>query len=242
MTIKQQYKKERKRILNYISKARKEGYDVSKVSVPSIPKKITRASVRRLEKITADVLSKTIQGYYKGVMLSMKTIKRKEAKIRAERRRSQRKMDKDFREARERDKKAKEELYQRIREKNERQFRESESWKEEAGKLAEEKITKEGVGDFAQITLIRFQTYMLGYPQKVYNIVMNAINRAIDIYGANAVAEAIYQTGDLVEHFLSGIYGQSGDDAYEFTTTILRHIPELSDADISLIENIIEGE
>lgn len=55
------YRKERRRILNYINRqSKKEGYDVSKISVPSIPKRITAGSVRRLQKLDLDYLRKNI--------------------------------------------------------------------------------------------------------------------------------------------------------------------------------------
>lgn len=50
MTIKQQYRKERNRILSTINRYKKAGYDVN-LEVPKIPKKITKGSVRRLQKI-----------------------------------------------------------------------------------------------------------------------------------------------------------------------------------------------
>lgn len=51
MTLKQSYMRERKRILNAISRYRRQGYDVE-LKVPNIPKKITEGSIRRLRNIT----------------------------------------------------------------------------------------------------------------------------------------------------------------------------------------------
>ena len=52
MSIKSLYRKERNRILSQIRKLKKQGFDTSGVKVPSIPKKVTEGSIRRLEKIT----------------------------------------------------------------------------------------------------------------------------------------------------------------------------------------------
>lgn len=60
MTVKEEYKKERRRIQSFIRKAKKRGYQFN-YELPQIPKKITRASVTRLQKITPKTL------YEKGV-------------------------------------------------------------------------------------------------------------------------------------------------------------------------------
>lgn len=58
MTIKDEYMKQRRRIQRAISRMEKGGYILPENVLPPIPKRITRASVRRLEKITSDVLYK----------------------------------------------------------------------------------------------------------------------------------------------------------------------------------------
>lgn len=50
--IQKAYQKERNRILSQIRKLKKQGYDISDVNVPKIPKKKTEGSVRRLQKLT----------------------------------------------------------------------------------------------------------------------------------------------------------------------------------------------
>lgn len=51
MTLKQQYKKERKRVLNMFNRYKKSGLDIS-IEVPKIPKRITQGSINRLKKLT----------------------------------------------------------------------------------------------------------------------------------------------------------------------------------------------
>lgn len=60
--VKDAYKAQRKRILNYVSDMKRRGYDTSEVSIPKIPKRITEASVRRLQSITPQKLRQ--QMYY----------------------------------------------------------------------------------------------------------------------------------------------------------------------------------
>ena len=58
MAIKDEYMKQRRRMQRAISRMTKGGYILPENVLPPIPKRITRASVRRLEKITSDVLYK----------------------------------------------------------------------------------------------------------------------------------------------------------------------------------------
>lgn len=61
MTYKQQYKKERKRLLQFARRAEKRGYMTEEGAtpaslIPQRPQKITAGSVRRLQRLTADAL------------------------------------------------------------------------------------------------------------------------------------------------------------------------------------------
>lgn len=56
------YKRQRKRILNYVNDMKHRGYDTRDVSIPKIPKIITEASVRNLQRITPKKLRQ--QMYY----------------------------------------------------------------------------------------------------------------------------------------------------------------------------------
>lgn len=54
--VEKQYKKERRRIQQFIKRAEKRGYIFEKEMIPQMPKRITKASVNRLHKITPDKL------------------------------------------------------------------------------------------------------------------------------------------------------------------------------------------
>lgn len=56
--IQQQYRKERRRIQNAINRLEKQGYVLPKDLLPSIPKKVTQASINRLKKITSESIYK----------------------------------------------------------------------------------------------------------------------------------------------------------------------------------------
>ena len=67
MTLRQEYNKERKRIQHAISQQKKSGYIVPENMLPDIPKRITKASINRLKKIT----NKTIRS--KSPLIDFKT-------------------------------------------------------------------------------------------------------------------------------------------------------------------------
>lgn len=56
MTRKQEYMKERKRIQKAISRQKKSGYIIPENLLPDIPKRITKASINRLKKITPKMI------------------------------------------------------------------------------------------------------------------------------------------------------------------------------------------
>lgn len=56
--IQQQYRKERRRIQSAMKRLEKQGYVIPEDLLPSIPKKITQASINRLKKITSESIYK----------------------------------------------------------------------------------------------------------------------------------------------------------------------------------------
>lgn len=57
-SIQQQYRKERRRIQNAMNRLEKQGYVLPEGLLPSMPKKITQASINRLKKITSESIYK----------------------------------------------------------------------------------------------------------------------------------------------------------------------------------------
>lgn len=56
--VRREYDKQRKRVRDFIRRAEKRGYYFDEGILPPIPKRVTRASVRRLEQLTPDALYK----------------------------------------------------------------------------------------------------------------------------------------------------------------------------------------
>lgn len=58
LVVESEYKKARKNALNRLSYYRTQGYDVSSVKIPEIPKRITSGSIKKLAKVNADYIRK----------------------------------------------------------------------------------------------------------------------------------------------------------------------------------------
>lgn len=59
--VRSEYNKERRRIQNFLRRAEKRGYIGTEDILPTIPKTVTQASVRRLKKLTANELYKKMK-------------------------------------------------------------------------------------------------------------------------------------------------------------------------------------
>lgn len=103
------YKKQVRRIKNYIKRQEKKGIFIDNNFLPPQPKTITKASVRRLEKITADVLLKHGKGIdletgeiltnEKGKELTGIDVRKQSYKVRAQKSAQTRKENKQAEEA-----------------------------------------------------------------------------------------------------------------------------------------------
>lgn len=65
--VQRKYRKERRRIQNAINRLEKQGYVLPDGLLPSVPKKVTQASINRLKKITIEAI------YKKSVRLDIET-------------------------------------------------------------------------------------------------------------------------------------------------------------------------
>lgn len=93
MSIKDLYRRERRRILRTIRNYRKRGLDVL-IEVPKIPKRITEASVRRLKKIDVKVIREQSYGpdLETGERLPYYAYERQERRVRREERKIRKKV------------------------------------------------------------------------------------------------------------------------------------------------------
>lgn len=92
--VQKEYQKNRKRVQSYIREFRKIGYVFDESILPDKPKKITQASVRRLQKITKKAFREKLTeliDYESGEILEGKEARKKEKEIRNLQREAKRK-------------------------------------------------------------------------------------------------------------------------------------------------------
>lgn len=217
MTVKQEYNKERKRILNYISRLKRQGFTVE-FDAPKKPKKPTRASIRALKKITPrDIKRKSYKQSEEG-KLSVATARRIE-----------RERKKRFKKAAEQDRKTRE----RIAKERKKKGIKKEDWQD---------VASYGIADGDNRIIQVFKQYITGYPNKVADKVLSIVDRAIFRWGEDAVAQAIQAVSHLVDNFLSGIWGMSGTEVNEFCAELLSHIPDITEDELYEMQEILEAE
>lgn len=104
-----------------------------------------------------------------------------------------------------------------------------------------EKIAYVGeAGSYADNVLDNFKNAISKYPWSVASIILEKIDDAIEIYGKEAVADAIISMDETVQDYLSrsAYYGDSLTAVEEYASAIISHIPNLDGEDL---ENIYEN-
>lgn len=81
--LQQEYRKQRRRVKEFIRRAKKRGYQFEEGIIPNIPKKITRSSVERLKKLTPKKLYEKAE-YVDIETGEIKTSKQRQLEVRKE--------------------------------------------------------------------------------------------------------------------------------------------------------------
>lgn len=235
MTAKEQYGKQRRRIQSYISKLRRQGYSVDFV-LPNIPKRITPASVRRLERITPEKIRKnaTVFDVETGRLITVDQVRERDKERKRQIREANRKLRKEHEQRKKQENKYKEELKKR----------QQRSKKKQEDTLKEIRKTREQYGavaiDWNQQTVGVFLQYLSGYPPKIAEYVIRRVNECINYFGVDAVAESIEKQQDKLQRFLSGIWGNSKTDADQMIADLIDGIPGVNEHDLERMEELLD--
>lgn len=203
MDVLKQYRKERKRIQSYMSKLRKKGYEVY-YKLPSIPKKVTEGSVRRLKKITAKTLKSKSRLVAKPSNNEDKELQMKDLVAQAIKQQQS----------------ENEEKYKRIKEAQKRQKIEEQKNIRNAQERA-----KSEAPSLAHATVLGLKAYLSGYPVKVAKYCIGLINSLVAAVGIDNVAKAVATLGEAAYRVLSGIMGQSDDDMQAWSDALIAALP-----------------
>ena len=203
------YAKQLKRIKQFIKRAEKRGYIFEEDVIPQKPKKVTKASVRKLEKLTPEKL------YKKSLYLEESTGEIEEAQKRRkeERKQSAKKAAKTRKE----------------RQKARR------NWTKEDAEKNRQQLPSEGKESFKNtidefVSRLQIDTSWLGRKRRrpialqetihSQGILMNLINQQIELYGVEEIGNRLQANSDKLSELLSIILWDSKAEAIQTATRV----------------------
>lgn len=197
-----EYKKQLKRIKQFIRRAEKRGYVFQKDVIPKEPKRVTKASVKKLAKLTPEVL------YKKAVYASEKTageiIKGTEG-LKLERKERSKKS------AETRKYKLKEPVQEAT---NTQDF------------IVPENILENG---YSEIVIQNFKSQILSFPKEISDKIIALINTMIKEQGADGVAYALEHMPMQFYEYINRKGYDSQTSIQEFASDLINYLPEASD-------------
>ena len=203
------YSKQLKRIKQFIRRAEKRGFIFEEDVIPQKPKKVTKASVRKLEKLTPEKL------YKKSLYLEESTGEIEEAQKRRkeERKQSAKKAAKTRKER------------QKVRR----------NWTKEDAEKNREQLPSEGKESFKNtidefVSRLQIDTSWLGRKKRrpvalqetihTQGILMNLINQQIELYGEEEIGNRLQANSDKLSELLSIILWDSKAEAIQSATRV----------------------
>ena len=203
------YAKQLKRIKQFIRRAEKRGFIFEENIIPQKPKKVTKASVRKLERLTPEKL------YKKSLYLEESTGEIEEAQ---KRRKEERKQSA---------KKA-------VKTRKERQ-KARRNWTREEAEKNREQLPTEGKESFKNtieefVSRLQIDTSWLGKKRRrpialqetihSQGILMNLINQQIELYGEEEIGNRLQSNSDKLSELLSIILWDSKAEAIQSATRV----------------------
>lgn len=226
MTVKERYKKERRRIQRFIKSAEKRGYEFVTEILPSIPKRITEASIRRLEKLTPSTLYKKSKYHdpVTGEIISGERGREKERSQSARKAAVRRKEKQNV---------SRETLQRKIEE-TERATPEPEyegaDYESNDTAFTPPQSSVLGVSQVTQTIISQFRQRASNFNPTAYQIIDNWLTNAILKYGNTAVAKML-EKGAQAGHVLSYEVLYDENKLYQFLTDFLDYIPDMEQED-----------
>ena len=203
------YSKQLKRIKQFIHRAEKRGFVFEEDIIPQRPKKVTKASVRKLEKLTPEKL------YKKSLYVEESTGEIEEAQKRRkeERKQSARKA---------------------VKTRKERQ-KARRNWTKEYAEKNREQLPSEGKESFKNaidefVSRLQIDTSWLGRKRRrsvalqetihSQGILMNLINQQIELYGEEEIGNRLQANSDKLSELISIILWDSKAEAIQSATRV----------------------
>ena len=221
------YSKQLKRIKQFIRRAEKRGFVFKEDIIPQKPKKVTKASVRKLEKLTPEKL------YKKGLYVSEETgeFYKAENRIKEERKQRARKAAKTRKE--------------RQKQRRSWSFKDAEKHREQLpseGKVCFNNIIDEFVSrlqiDTSWARRKRRRPVALQETIQSQSVLLNLINKQIELFGEEEIGNRLQANSDKLSELITIVLWDSKAEAIQSATRLFMEILTGSDLTPSQLQDL----
>ena len=214
-TIKSEYNKIRKGLRQKVRRLQKRGYIFEDDFIPNVPKKITKASINRLKKLSQAVYKKSKYiDAETGEILTGEEGKKLEKRKSALKAKQTRKSKKDF-------------------------------WASDIMPIPStyEKQRSE-YARFADTVIAEYKRQISAFPAKVASIVLNALDRAIEKSGKTNVAMRLESSAESLSNYLNnvGLFGDSIAAILAYCSAMFGDLPGMNEEDIKSANDYMDAE
>lgn len=105
------------------------------------------------------------------------------------------------------------------------------------------KQAKKARASFVDIVIRNYRRQILGFPKKVSDIVIQALNNAIDLSGRDAVATRLENNAESLSDYLnrSKLFGDSISAIIAYCQAMFGDLPGMTNEDVINVSDILDG-
>lgn len=105
------------------------------------------------------------------------------------------------------------------------------------------KQAKKARASFVDIVIRNYRRQILGFPKKVSDIVIQALNNAIDVSGREAVATRLENNAESLSDYLnrSKLFGDSISAIISYCQAMFGDLPGMTNEDVINVSDILDG-
>ena len=213
-TIKAEYNKQRKALLQKINRAKKRGYIFSDDLIPSIPKKPTKSSISRLKKLSKDLYKHArYVDVETGELLTGQAGRQFEKRKSVYKAKQTRKSKKDF-------------------------------WTTDITPIPQKYEKQKEYARFADTIIAEYRRQINMFPDKVSRIVLSALDRAIEKAGKAVVAMRLENNAESLSNYLNnvGLFGDSIAAILAYCSAMFGDLPGMTPEDIKDANDYMDAE
>ena len=109
--------------------------------------------------------------------------------------------------------------------------------------ILRKKQAKKARASFVDIVIRNYRRQILGFPKKVSDIVIQALNNAIDISGREAVATRLENNAESLSDYLnrSKLFGDSISAIISYCQAMFGDLPGMTNEDVINVSDILDG-